>query len=265
MSRANVHFELVGDGVGDPILVLPGGGVRDPSYLGDVRAWRTSRPLAVVHPRGTPATGGLPAPWWNQREDLESVREVLGLDEIDVLAHSAGTRVALAYAASGAPVRHLALIGPPAVWLTGTDDDIADLVKSRLDEPEIVTALAAPPMDLSDELRFRDWQHLTAPLGYAAWNDSTMEHAQTGSTDLAALRAFFATPPPASVIEAIRALPVPIHIIGGAVDLLSGHAPVRELAAMFKRGSVELIDGSDHYPWVDQPTAFADALQRWEP
>lgn len=259
-----VHFEVVGDGPGEPILMLPGGGVRDPSYLGDVRRWGLTRLLAVVHFRGTPASGGLPKPWWDQRADLGSVREALGLTEVDVLAHSAGTRVALAYAATGAPIRRLVLIAPPATWLTGTDDDVVALAKVRLNESEVVDALAAPPLDLSDEAKFRDQQQLTAPLDYAKWNEAAHTHSQTGTTDVAALRAFFGAPPPAVLVEATRSLNVPVHIIGGAVDLLSGRQPVLDLASVFADGSVELIDGGGHYPWIDQPEAFAEALGRWE-
>ncbi|MFI2754000.1 alpha/beta fold hydrolase [Cellulomonas sp. P22] len=257
-----VHVEIVGDG-GDPILLLPGGGVRDPEYLGDVARWGAGRAVAVVHFRGTPATGGLPRPWWDQRDDLDSVRRALGVDSVDVLAHSSGTRVALAYAASGAPVRRLGLITPPATWLTGGADDIAELAEPRLGEPAIRAALAAPPLDLSDEDRFREQQRVTAPLGYATWNDAARRHAQTGSTNLGALRAFFGAPPPGPLLEVIAALSLPIHVVGGAADLLSGNRPVRELASMFREGTVEMIEGSGHYPWIDQPAAFNDAIARW--
>jgi pimeloyl-ACP methyl ester carboxylesterase len=262
MTDRPVHVEIVGDG-GEPIILLPGGGVRDPAYLGDVARWGAGRMVAVVHFRGTPSTGGLPRPWWDQRDDLESVRRALELDSIDVLAHSSGTRVALAYAASGAPVRRLGLITPPSTWLTGRADDIAQLAEPRRHEPAMRAALHAPPLDLSDEHAYREQQRLTAPLGYAAWNEVTLRHSQTGSTDLAALRAFFGAPPPATLMAKIAALSIPIHVIGGAADLLTGNRPVRELAGAFCDGTVEMIEGSGHYPWIDQPVVFAEAIRRW--
>lgn len=262
MNDFPIHVEFIGEGE-DPILLVPGGGARDPVYLGDISRWGAGRPVAVVHLRGTPSTGGTPRPWWDQRDDLECVRRELGVDALDVLAHSSGARVALAYAASGAPVRRLGLITPPATWLTSQPDDVAELAESRLTEPAIRAALAAPPLDLSDEQSFREYQSATAPLGYATWNDAARRHAVTGSTSLTALRAFFSTPPPAPVFEAIASLSIPVHVIGGAADLLSGNRPVRELANVFRHGTVEMIEGSGHYPWVDRPAAFAAAIARW--
>jgi pimeloyl-ACP methyl ester carboxylesterase len=60
-----------------------------------------------------------------------------------------------------------------------------------------------------------------------------------------------------------RGLRIPVHVIGGAADLLSGRAPVEALAGVFRNGSVEMIEASGHYPWVDQPEAFARAVRRW--
>lgn len=262
VARLPVHVEIVGNG-GEPILLLPGGGVRDPTYLGDVARWGADRTIAIVHFHGTPSTGGMPRPWWDQYEVLEAARRQLGVDPIDVLAHSAGTRVALAYAASGGPVRRLGLITPPATWLTGQSDDIADLAQRRLGEPVIQAALNSPPFTLSDEDGFRAQQQLTAPLGYATWNDEALRHARTGATDFQALRAFFGAPPPAELLQAITKTEIPVHIIGGADDLLSGNRPVRDLANLFRNGTVEMIEGSGHYPWIDQPVKFASAIARW--
>ncbi|WP_405486540.1 alpha/beta fold hydrolase [Nocardia sp. NBC_00511] len=258
-----IGVEVIGGDGGEPILVLPGGGVRSPEYLGDVRVWGVSRPLAVVYYRGTPRTGGLPGPWWDQFDDLEGVRRELGLSSVEVIAHSAGARVALAYAASGAPVRRMALVAPPATWLTGTESDVETLAAARADEPLIVAALAAPPLDLRDEAEYREWLRVTAPLGYARWDAAAERHSATGTTSFEALRAFFMAPIPDALLARIPALTLPVHVIGGAADLLSGRAPVEALAGMFTNGSVELIADCGHYPWIDQPAAYAAALSRW--
>jgi pimeloyl-ACP methyl ester carboxylesterase len=262
MDSPRLHVEMVGEG-GAPILLLPGGGVRDPAYLGDVGSWGAGRTIAVVHFPGTPLSGGVPRAWWDQHDDLEAVRRELGADPVDVLAHSSGTRVALAYAAAGGAVRRLGLITPPATWLTGGPDDVEDLARPRLGEPAIQEALTAPPLTLSDEEAFPRWQRLTAPLGYASWNDESRRHSRTGSVAVGALRVFFGAPPPTHLVEAILAVDVPVHIIGGSVDLLSGNRPVRELAGLFRNGSLEMIEGAGHYPWIDQPDAFASAIRAW--
>lgn len=262
-AELGIHVELIGSSDGAPIIVLPGGGVRSPEYLGDVRRWGSVRPLAVVHYRGTPKSPGVPGPWWDQFADLETVRQALGLDSVEILAHSAGTRVALAYAASSAPVRRLALVAPPATWLTSTPEDVAVLASDRRNEPVIEAALTAGLLDLDDETRFRAQQAVIAPLGYARWDAETQRHASLGETNFTALQSFFSAPPPEDLKRRICDLSIPVHVIGGSVDLLSGRAPVEALAGVFRNGSVEMLEASGHYPWVDQPEAFARAVRRW--
>ncbi len=263
VAELGVHVELIGASEGKPIIVLPGGGVRSPEYLGDLRRWGSVRPLAVVHYRGTPKSPGVPGPWWDQFADLEAVRQALGLDSVEILAHSAGTRVALAYAASNAPVRRLALVAPPATWLTSTPDDVAALASGRRGEPVIEAALSAGALDMEDETRFRAQQAVIAPLGYARWDAETQRHSALGETNFSALQSFFSVQPSDDLKHRICDLGIPVHVIGGSVDLLSGRDPVEALAGVFRNGSVEMIEGSGHYPWVDQPEAFARAVRRW--
>lgn len=246
-------------GSDDPILLIPGGGVRDPAYLGDLHRWGSTRPLAVFDLRAAPR----PRAWWDRVDDLEKTRRDLGLDRVDVLAHSSGCRVALAYAASGGPVRRLGLVTPPATWLTEGTTDVEALAQPRLDEPAIRQALAAAPLSLTDRSAFLEHQRVTAPLGYAAWTEAAQNHAGVGETDFDALRAFFSAAPPSELILAIRRLTVPVHVIGGDMDLLSGNRSVREFASVFRHGTVEMIPGSGHYPWIDQPDAFREAIARW--
>lgn len=104
---------------------------------------------------------------------------------------------------------------------------------------------------------------MIAPLGYARWDAETQRHASLGETNFTALQSFFSVPPPDDLKQRIGDLGIPVHVIGGSVDLLSGLDPVEALAGVFRNGSVEMIDASGHFPWVDQPEAFARAVRHW--
>ncbi|MRG58763.1 alpha/beta fold hydrolase [Agromyces sp. CFH 90414] len=90
-------------GSGRPLVVVPGGPDRDAEYLADLGglAPRIDRSIAVLEPRGT---GGSPSAdeYSVERtaEVLEAFLARLELDRMDLLAHSAGCEVALAYAAN---------------------------------------------------------------------------------------------------------------------------------------------------------------------
>lgn len=258
-----IGVEVIGGDGGEPILVLPGGGVRSPEYLGDVRVWGVSRPLAVVYYRGTPRTGGLPGPWWDQFDDLEGVRRELGLSSVEVIAHS---------------MRRTSCVGVRGIRCAGAADgpggtacDVADRDRERCRDvgggPRGRAAdrggTGRAALDLRDEAEYREWLRVTAPLGYARWDAAAERHSATGTTSFEALRAFFMAPIPDALLARIPALTLPVHVIGGAADLLSGRAPVEALAGMFTNGSVELIADCGHYPWIDQPAAYAAALSRW--
>ena len=94
-----IGVQLEGATGSPPVLVLPGGPCRDPSYLSGLAGLPGMHPLAVFHPRGTPVTRGLSNGWWNDAADVIAVADALGLHSLNILAHSAGTRLALAVAA----------------------------------------------------------------------------------------------------------------------------------------------------------------------
>lgn len=257
-------LETLGDAPGPPVLVLPGGPCRGPEYLGDLAGLPAARRLAVVHPRGTTATGGLSRGWWRDADDLPAVVAHLGGAPLDVLAHSAGTRLALAFVARfPGQVRSLTLVTPPATWLTGAPHDGADLVAARRD-PVVDAAWAAMDSagDAEDEAAFQRALAVTAPAGYAAWTDVEQAHARVGRSTLAAARAWFRDVPPDAPARILRAVRPPTCVVAGRQDVLTGRTPVEACAGALGAGLVAL-DRCGHYPWVEQPAAFRDAVLRW--
>ena len=96
---ALLHYDEHGDG--PPLVALAGGAACHPSYLGDLAG--LSRRLIVPHLRGVGLSPSPAAPeggsYWQQAADLEALRAHLGLDRLALTGHSAGTRMAVAYAA----------------------------------------------------------------------------------------------------------------------------------------------------------------------
>jgi pimeloyl-ACP methyl ester carboxylesterase len=131
--------------------------------------------LIVPHLRGV---GNSPEPpvagtgsFWRQAEDLECLRDHLGLDRVLLVGHSAGTRLAIAYAAQFAQgLAGMVLVTPPTGYLVDTPSDTVELIARRRGEPAFEAAVAASQAgpDLSDDDAFNAWQQRAAPLGYAA-------------------------------------------------------------------------------------------------
>lgn len=259
-----VHLSRIGEGDGEPVLVLPGGACRGPEYLGDLAGVGTERPLVVVHPRGTPLSGGLSRGWWTDADDVVSVLDGLGLTSADILAHSAGTRLALATATRFPDrVRSMALVTPPASWLTGTAHDRAELAVDRSD-PAVAEAIRSMAEDDApdSEEEFRVAFLRQAPASYARWTALEQAHARVGAVSLASASAWFQGIPEDAVSRILATRMPPTVVIGGDRDLVTGVRPVLDYAAALG-ADAELIEECGHYPWVEQPDAFRAVLGAW--
>ena len=253
----------LGHADGAPAIVLPGGPCRGPEYLGDLAGLADQHALVVLHPRGTPASGGLSRGWWSDAEDVAALIDALGLDSVNLVAHSAGTRLALATAVRFPErIRSLALVTPPASWLTGTPSD-ADALAAARTEPAVIDALASMRVDdATTEQAFRESFRRQAPAGYARWTDAEQAHSDVGAVSLAAASAWFTDIPP-DAVERIRATDFPPSlVIGGDQDLLTGVQPVKDYAALLG-AEFSLIRACGHYPWVEQPETFSRLLHAW--
>ncbi|GAB3407027.1 alpha/beta hydrolase [Schumannella luteola] len=259
--RLTVH--TIGDGDAPPAIVVPGGPARGVEYLDDLAGLGADRRLVVLHPRGTPTTGGRSRGWWTDADDVVSVAGALGLAQVDLIAHSAGTRLALAVAA-----RHprllssLALVTPPSDWLSGVAHDGADLAARRGD-PDVDAAWASlTGAEPADDAAFQRAWDSEAPAGYAAWTGIEQQHAGVGDMSLASVRAWFRDVPADAADRILAAARPRTLVVSGDGDLLTGVAPVRAAAAALGAELVEL-SGCGHYPWVERPTEFRAALADW--
>jgi proline iminopeptidase len=260
-------------GSGPPLVCLPGGPGRTPGYLGDLGGLGRSRELILPNTRGTgdsevPAD---PAAYRCDRvaRDVEALRADLGLDQMDLLGHSAGGNVALLYAAAHPErVGHLILLTPgvSALGLTFSDEDQLAVMRRRAAEPWFESAWAAVAAaeggDESAETTL-GWQ----PFRYGRWDDAARAHAAAGLAEQApAVRAGFyaegAFDPPATR-AALAGLTAPVLVYAGELDaaappgLLAG---VAGPGGLFPRWELTVQPGAGHFPWLDDPAWFAAAL-----
>src|SRR6476469_2544255 len=124
-----IGYRIVGDG--QPLVCQPGGPGRAAEYLGDLGCLGASRQLVLLDPRGVgvSADPADPATFRVDRlvDDVEALRVHLGLDQMHVLAHSAGAVLATLYAA--VYPQHLSSLilvtpGLAAVGVEGTEEQV---------------------------------------------------------------------------------------------------------------------------------------------
>lgn len=176
-----IAVTAIGHVDGKPTIVLPGGPCRGPEYLTDLAGLGDSYPLVVMHPRGTSASGGLSRGWWSDAEDVAALADALDLGTVDLIAHSSGTRLALATATRFPErIRSMVLVTPPASWLSGTPYDGASIAAGRTEAAVAEALVSMANDDPTTEEAFRVSFRRQAPASYARWTEVEQAHAEVG-------------------------------------------------------------------------------------
>ncbi|WP_218920583.1 alpha/beta fold hydrolase [Lentzea guizhouensis] len=256
------HDEL---GSGAPLLVVPGGPLLAPAYLGDLGGIACR--MHLLHLRGTGRSG--PAAPEMLRfdlhvDDVEAYRAASGLDTVDVLAHSAGTAIAVRYALRyPSRVRRLVLV-TPSLRSFGVAPDPSALraaAAARSDEPWYTGVVDALEAVLDGSMAAADWAAL-APFYYGRWDAQAQEHARLADELRLpnAPQAYYAEGAPVATADELAGLDVPVLLVAGGVDPLPTAAAVRTVAAMLPRATVVVQPEAGHYPWMDDPVFFRSAV-----
>ncbi|MET8224454.1 alpha/beta hydrolase [Streptomyces sp. NPDC005301] len=249
-------------GSGPPLICVPGGPA-DSRYLGDLGGLAAHRRLIVADLRGTgrSAQPADPSTYRCDRlvDDIEALRAHLDLPRVDLLGHSAGTNVAVQYAARHPErLRTLLLVGPStrAVGLEITGRTRRDLARLRSGEPWFASAYAA--LEALTEGAGGDPEAIT-PFFYGRWDDAARQHHSAGRPRNEDAVAHFAAEgafTPNATREALAVCPAPVLLLTGEYDVNSPPRSVAELAALFPDARLEVQPAAGHYPWLDDAGRF---------
>ncbi|GAA3384940.1 alpha/beta hydrolase [Streptomyces racemochromogenes] len=257
-------------GGGTPLVCLPGGPMQDSAYLAGLDGLLPHRGVVRLDLRGTgsSATPDDPAGYRCDRlvDDVEALREHLGLEKLDLLAHSAGANLAALYAARHpGRVGRLLLVTPSvfAVGITVTGDDRLETARLRAAEPWFAPAYQALE-ELVAGRATPDTFGAIAPFWYGRWDDAARAHraAEEGHKNQEAAAAYGAEGAfdPDATRAALAALAAPVMLLAGGTDLAAPPRAMAAYAALFPDASLTVQPDAGHYPWLDDPQAFAAAV-----
>jgi pimeloyl-ACP methyl ester carboxylesterase len=257
-------------GEGRPLLCLPGGPMQASAYLGDLGGLSAHRSLVLLDLRGTgeSAVPVDPASYRCDRlvDDVEALRVHLGLDRIDLLAHSAGAALALLYVA-----RHLDRVGrlvllnpsPRPVGLEITDLDRRQVAELRRQEAWFPDAFAAFERIWSGDATAADWKAI-APFTYGRWDAVTQAHlarqASQKNADAAAVYYSADALDPQATRTSLARLLAPVLLVAGEYDVALPPKCAAEYAGLFRQAELAVQPGGGHFPWLDGPEWFVQTL-----
>ncbi|AGS67775.1 hydrolase [Streptomyces collinus Tu 365] len=251
-------------GTGETLAVLPGGPMRASEYLGELGGLAAHRRLALLDLRGTgdSAVPADPATYRCDRQvdDVEAWRVHLGLERMDLLAHSAGGCLATLYAARHPErVRRLVLVtaNPSALGMRATAEDRLAAARLRSGEPWFAQAFPAFESWLTGD---GDFDEVFLPFFYGRWDDAARAHVEPEerqTNDEAGERYFGEGAfTPDATRAALAALAAPVLVYAGEWD--GGPRPelARRTAGAFPDATLTVQPGAAHFPWLDDPEHF---------
>ncbi|MFE9768345.1 alpha/beta fold hydrolase [Streptomyces sp. NPDC005808] len=257
-------YHVAGDGT--PVLCLPGGPMQASVYLGDLGGLSAHRQLVMLDLRGT-GQSQTPQDVSSYRcdrlvDDVDALREHLGLERVDLLAHSGGTNLAALYAARHPErVSRLVLItpSPMAVGLAITGELRRETARLRRDEPWFPAAFAALEAITAGRATDDSWEAI-APFLYGCWDERARAHhaAEDSQRNNAAAAAYGAEGAfdPDGTRAALALFGAPVLLLAGEVDLNSPPRAVTELAGLFPNAGLVVQPGAGHFPWLDDAERF---------
>ncbi|MFI9586817.1 alpha/beta fold hydrolase [Streptomyces sp. NPDC052236] len=264
----DLAYHVFGDGA--PLICLPGGPLQDSVYLGELGGLSAHRQLILLDLRGTgrSATPQDAASYRCDRlvDDVEALREHLGLGRMDLLGHSAGTNIAVQYVAQRPErVDKLVLItpSPSAVAIETTGETRRETARLRKDEPWFADAFAALEAITSGQATDDSWQAI-APFFYGRWDAAAQAHkAAEGRQQNQEAAAVFGAEgafDPDATRAALGGFTAPALLVAGEVDLNSCAPVVAEYAELFPNATLVVQPGAGHFPWLDDADQFVGTV-----
>lgn len=257
-----------------PVLVChPGGPGFSSTYFGDLAAMWEQCTLILLNPRGT---GGSDRPSDRRAyqiedyvSDLEELREHLGEERMQLLGHSHGGVVAMAYAATHpGRVSRLVLASTLARFGPGQEKAMRAGMEKRMTQPWCDDAIVALEQEqagkfetdeeLSD-LVLREWPLYFAHFGpvEAGYLDSL--RSETINADALKLfnKEIFTTFDLRSQLPSITA---PTLVITGDEDFICGPICAEEICSGIPGAHMVIAGDAGHMLFVEQPQAFHDEV-----
>jgi proline iminopeptidase len=264
-------YKRAGNG---PVLLCHGGGPGLSSlYFGDLAGLDKELELVFLDPRGT---GDSTKPSDRRAyaiddyvSDLEELRRHLGLARLQLMGHSHGGIVAIAYAARHPErVERLILASTLARFSPEQEAAMAKAVERQAAEPWYEDARAA--LDAEQAGDFETDEELAElslrefPFYFARYGDDERTYLETLRSETPnadALRLFNEDQVPVFDLRAeLTQIVAPTLVIAGQEDFITGPLSAAELSEGIAGAETVLLPDTGHFIFVEAPDAFREAV-----
>ncbi len=275
LNNVEISYTVAGAG---PVIVVQGvgWGLDSRLYQNTLKFLESQYTLVYVDPRGTgeaaPITEVTQLASDLMADDLEALRQHLGLNRIVLMGHAHGGLIAMKYALKyPAHLAHLILID--CVLLRNLEDDVRRVNENlqrhpRRKDPSWETALAK----FKDEYEARTVEALRENLQatailyfnfYGAQQRAAFEKAiNEAKLSIGNFNEFVQRELLHYDLNGQESrLATPTLLLYGLYDPYFIRASARRLHFAIRNSKLELFERSGHYPWIEEPQHFAEVVR----
>jgi len=263
---ATIYYEVRGSAAGTPLVLVNGGPGFDHTYLHSSAVWdQIARARRVVYydQRGngrSPLSAGQSCNLADQISDLDALRGHLGAERIDLLGHSWGGYLVMAYAARHPEhVAHLVIVDSAAPKWSETTSYFNDIFPEGSARQEAVAFASALGDRAADDTNIREYLSmlfyspekrdlfLTGASSYAYNKDVN----QQLNTDLARY----------DLKPELLKLRMPTLVATGRFDINVTPSVAWKIHKAIAGSRFVVFEKSGHLPWFEEPDAFQKTLE----
>jgi proline iminopeptidase len=260
---------LVPDGVRmreKPIsFVLHGGPAMDHTYFKPhLSPLAEDMQLIYVDHRNTGRSARIPVESCTieqMADDVEALREYLGLGKVNVIGNSFGGMWALTYA-----LRHQDAINKLILITTSPSYDFYEAAKAEAARKGSPEQIAAVPeifegrIDRDEQLG--PWWEVMNPLYYYRWDEKYGEGKERSRSNAALMAHMWQNVMPSyDVKPRLGEITVPTLVIGGRHDWVTPYPQSEIIAAGIPGSELVIFEESGHLPFVEEPDRFMQVVR----
>jgi proline iminopeptidase len=268
---ATLYVEVLGTAAGVPLVVVNGGPGFDHTYEhaampGTTSAWETlarKRRVVFYDQRGNGRSGALKAgqscTLADQIDDLDAVRAHLGAEKIDLLGHSWGGYLVIAYAARHpGHIRHLVTVDSAAPKWADTVALFKDIFpegQERADSFAFADALGDAAANAAGIREYFRW------LFYAPEKrDAFIAQVGAGVYNKAVNEALDRDVQRFDLNPELRKFKFPTLVITGRYDINVAPSVAYKMHKAIPGSQLAVFERSGHLPFFEEPEAFVRTL-----
>src|SRR4029079_857570 len=102
------------------------------------------------------------------------------------------------------------------------------------------------------------------PLWYGRWDERTQAHAESADDQVSLRAAAGYVPGPdydaGAALASLKEISASVLVVVGELDALTGVSVAERFTEVLSDATVAVVPGAGHFPWVDAPDAFRDAV-----